>query len=77
LIMLDQHYACAVVYGTAFAANVVLCVLLIPRLGTTGAAVSMSTALVVESIMLYVVTKRRLGYHVFVFGRPSRPRAEP
>ena len=76
LIMLDQHYACAVVYGAAFAINVVLCVLLIPHLGTAGAAVSMSTALVVESILLFVVTKRRLGYHVFIFGRPRTPRAD-
>jgi O-antigen/teichoic acid export membrane protein len=73
LIMLDQHYACAVIYAAAFAINVVLCVLLIPRLGPAGAAASLSTALVIESILLFVVTKRRLGYHVFVFGR-QRPR---
>ncbi|MPZ57395.1 MAG: oligosaccharide flippase family protein [Rhizobiales bacterium] len=76
LIMLDQHYVCALIYAAAFAINVVLCVLLIPHLGTAGAAASMSTALVVESILLYVVTKRRLGYHVFVFGRPRTPRAD-
>ena len=76
LIMLGQHYACAVIYAAAFAINVVLCVLLIPRLGTAGAAVSISTALIVESILLFVVTKRRLGYHVFVFGRPRTPRAD-
>jgi O-antigen/teichoic acid export membrane protein len=76
LIMLDQHYACAVIYAAAFAINVVLCVLLIPRLGPAGAAVSMSTALVIESILLFVVTRRRLGYHVFVFGRRRIPRAD-
>jgi O-antigen/teichoic acid export membrane protein len=75
LIMLDQHYACAAVYGAAFAINVVLCVLLIPHFGTAGAAISMSAALSVESVLLYVVTKRRLGYHVFVFGRPRVPPA--
>jgi O-antigen/teichoic acid export membrane protein len=75
LIMLDQHYACAMIYAAAFAINVILCVLLIPRLGPAGAAASLSTALVIESILLFVVTKRRLGYHVFVFGR-QRPRAD-
>ena len=76
LIMLDQHYACAVIYGTAFAINVVLCILLIPRLGTAGAAASISMALIVESILLFVVTKQRLGYHVFIAGRPRTPRAD-
>lgn len=71
LNMLGQQYACAVVYAIAFAINVALCVLLIPWLGTAGAAVGTSTALVVESILLYVTVKRRLGYHSFVFGRPS------
>jgi O-antigen/teichoic acid export membrane protein len=75
LVMLDQHYACAAVYAVAFAINVVLCLVLIPSLGAAGAAVSLSTALVVESILLYVVARRRLGYHVFVFGRPRTPRA--
>jgi len=76
LIMLDQHYACAAIYAAAFAINVVLCVLLIPGLGPAGAAVSMSVALVIESILLFVVTRRRLGYHVFVFGRPRTLRAD-
>jgi O-antigen/teichoic acid export membrane protein len=76
LIMLDQHYACAVVYAVAFAINVLLCVLLIPRLGTAGAAASISAALIVESILLFFVTRRRLGYHVFVFGGPRTPRAD-
>jgi O-antigen/teichoic acid export membrane protein len=54
-----------------------MCVLLIPMIGPAGAAVSMSTALVVESILLYSVTKRRLGYHVFIFGRSRVPRTIP
>jgi len=50
--------------------NLVLCVILIPRIGVNGAAVATSTALIVESILLFVVTKRRLGFHVFIWGRP-------
>lgn len=73
LVMLGQHSICAGIYALAFAINVVLCVTLIPRFGPSGAAVSVSTALVAESIMLYIVTKLRLGYHVFVLGRPRVP----
>jgi hypothetical protein len=50
--------------------------LLIPYLGTAGAAVSISTALVAESILLFAVTKWRLGHHVFVFGRERTKRAD-
>jgi O-antigen/teichoic acid export membrane protein len=77
LIMLGQHKICAVIYAVAFSINVAMCVLLIPMIGPAGAAVSMSTALVVESILLYSVTKRRLGYHVFIFGRSRLPRTVP
>jgi len=69
LSMLGEQRACAAVYATAFVLNVVLCVVLIPRMGVDGAAVATSTALIVESIMLFVVTKRRLGFHVFIWGR--------
>ena len=46
-----------------------LCVVLIPRFGVAGAAIATSTALIVESILLFIVTKRRLGFHVFIWGR--------
>jgi len=69
LSMLGEQRACAAVYATAFVLNVVLCVVLIPPMGVDGAAVATSTALIVESIMLFVVTKRRLGFHVFIWGR--------
>ena len=32
---------------------------------------SISSALVMESIMLYWVAKRRLGFHVFIMGGAS------
>jgi O-antigen/teichoic acid export membrane protein len=76
LVMLGQHYACAAIYALAFAINVLLCVLLIPHFGPAGAAISVSTALIAESIMLYVVTRSRLGYHVFAFGQPRVPRGD-
>jgi O-antigen/teichoic acid export membrane protein len=69
LNMLGEQRACAAVYGTAFVINLVLCIVLIPRMGANGAAVATSTALIAESILLFVVTKRRLGFHVFIWGR--------
>ncbi|MCK9907962.1 oligosaccharide flippase family protein [Microbacteriaceae bacterium K1510] len=68
LNMLGERTQCASIYAIAFAINLALCFLLIPRLGIEGAAISTSTALVVESIMLYRVAKRRLGFHVFIVG---------
>ncbi len=78
LSMLGEQRVCAMVYASAFALNLVLCVILIPRLGGTGAAIGTSSALVLESILLFLVTRSRLGFHVFVFGgragRGSSPR---
>jgi len=41
---------------------------LIPRIGIEGAGIATTTALVFESILLYLVAKRRLGFHVFILG---------
>jgi len=54
----------------AFALDLVLCVVLIPRIGLAGAAIASSVALVFESASLFVVAKYRLGFHCFVFGGP-------
>ncbi len=69
LSMQDQQRASAAIYAGAFATNLVLCLTLIPHFGLIGAAASTASAIVVESTLLYVVTKRRLGLHIFVFGR--------
>jgi len=68
LNMLGERRQCAMIYAAAFAINLALCVILIPRTGIDGAAVATSTALVIESVMLYLVAKRRLGFHVFIMG---------
>ena len=70
LTMLGEQRICAAVYAFAFALNLVLCIMLIPRLGIEGAAISTATALIVESVLLFFVTKRRLSFHVFIWGRP-------
>ena len=69
LNMLGQQRMCALVYGLAFAANLVLCFVLVPHLGLMGAALATSIAILLETILLAVVSHRRLGLHVFVFGR--------
>jgi len=68
LNMVDQQRACALVYAGAFAFNLVACLVLIPRYGMQGAAVATSAAFVLESLLLFWVTKRRLGLHVFIWG---------
>jgi hypothetical protein len=44
---------------------------LIPRFGPAGAATASAAALVFESVSLFVVAKRRLGLHCFIFGAPN------
>ncbi|MET0580805.1 MAG: lipopolysaccharide biosynthesis protein [Pseudoxanthomonas sp.] len=70
LTMLGEQRICAAVYAFAFATNLVLCILLIPRLGIEGAAISTTTALVGESVLLFYVTRKRLKLHAFIWGRP-------
>ena len=66
--MLGERKQCAAIYALAFAVNLTLCFVLIPRIGIEGAAAATSTALIVESICLYYVAKRKLGFHVFLLG---------
>ena len=72
LNMLGQQRVCAAVYAGAFAANLVLCFILIPLFGMAGAAIATASALIFESILLFIVTKNRLGFHVFIWGRAER-----
>ena len=59
----------ALIYGGAFAVNIVLCLVLIPPLGAAGAAIAISTALIVETIALVVLLKKQMGFNIFVWGR--------
>ena len=71
LTMLGEQRICAAVYAGAFALNLVLCLILVPLLGLEGAAIATTTAMVVESALLFWVTRTRLGLHVFIWGRPA------
>jgi O-antigen/teichoic acid export membrane protein len=77
LIMLGHYSVCAIVYAAAFTLNLALCVLLIPRLGPAGAAFGMASAMVLESVLMFLLTRRKLGYHVFIFGRTPQLRRQP
>jgi O-antigen/teichoic acid export membrane protein len=72
LNMLGQQRMCALIYGGAFAINFAACLALIPPFGAAGAAAATATALIVESFMLFRVTKSRLGFHVFIWGGAER-----
>ena len=72
LNMLGERKQCASIYAIAFAINLMLCVVLIPRIGIEGAAAATSIALVAESIALYLVAKRRLGFHVFIWAAAAK-----
>jgi O-antigen/teichoic acid export membrane protein len=71
LNMLGERRSCAMVYGGAFAIDLVFCVVLIPPFGITGAAVANALALVFESYALFYVAKTRLGLYCFIFGAPK------
>jgi O-antigen/teichoic acid export membrane protein len=70
LSMLGQQKSCALAALVALVANVALCLILVPKYGIKGAAIATSVAFVVESVMIFVIAKKRLGFHLFVFGAP-------
>src|SRR5262249_61904004 len=51
LNIVRQQRACAMIYPCAFATNLALCLILIPRLGLIGAPASTATAIVVSSTL--------------------------
>ncbi len=71
LNMLGQQRICAVAYAAAFATNLVGCLVLAPAYGGVGVASATATAFMVESILLLVIARRRLGLTMFVW----QPRA--
>ena len=73
LNMLGHQHICALAYASAFAMNVVLCVILIPRFGGHGAAAATSIALSFETVLLFWIVRRRLGLHVLAFGKRGAP----
>jgi O-antigen/teichoic acid export membrane protein len=71
ITMVGQQRICALAYTVAFAVNLAGCVALAGPLGGIGVAIATSMAFLVESILLYLIAKRRLDLHLFVW-RPRR-----
>jgi O-antigen/teichoic acid export membrane protein len=71
LNMLGEQRACALIYACAFAINLAGAFMLAPRYGGMGVAAAMAGAITVESALLFVVTRRRLGLYLLIW----RPRA--
>jgi O-antigen/teichoic acid export membrane protein len=71
LNMLGHQHICAVAYAFAFAMNVILCVVLVPRFGGYGAAAATSISLFFETVLLFWIVRVRLGLHVLAFGKRS------
>jgi O-antigen/teichoic acid export membrane protein len=69
LNVVGEQGACAVIYGGAFLINLILSLVLIPPYGAMGAAVAIAAALIVETVALMLIAKRRLGFDICVWGR--------
>ncbi len=69
LNMLGHQNACALAYALAFALNLALAFALIPAYGGHGAAAATAIALTFETVLLFWITRRRLGIHVLAFGK--------
>lgn len=66
LNMLGESRACAAVYVGAFAANLMFCLVLVPRYGLVGAAIGVTLGMFVEAGLLAWAVRRRLGLAAFI-----------
>jgi len=70
LTMVGQQYLCALAYVGALSVNLIGCFVLAKPYGGMGVATATSAAFVCESALLFLIAKRRLGIHLFVW-RPA------
>lgn len=73
LNMLGEQKICAVIVAIAFAINLAIGFALIPGFGMMGAAISTTAAFLVESVLIFAAAKKRLGYHLFIWGGAKTP----
>jgi O-antigen/teichoic acid export membrane protein len=66
---------CALAYLAAFTVNISVCLALAPGYGALGVAAATSGAFVVESVLLFIIAKRGLGLHMFIWPSKRRPPA--
>ena len=70
LNMMGEQRRCALVYAAVFALNLAGCFAVAGPYGSVGVAVVISASCVVESALLFLVAKRRLGLHMLIW-RPA------
>jgi O-antigen/teichoic acid export membrane protein len=71
LTMTGHQRICALAYAGALTVNLTGCFVLAKPYGGMGVAAATSAAFVVESALLYLIARRRLGLHVFVWRRKA------
>ncbi len=67
LNMVGQQRLCALAYATAFVVNLTGCIVLAGPYGGMGVAIATAAAFVVESGLLFLIAKRRLGLHLLIW----------
>ena len=77
LNMLGEQRRCAMIYAAVFALNLGGCFAVAGPYGGIGVAFVISATCVVESALLFLVAKRRLGLHMLICGSPSRAAIPP
>ncbi len=71
LTMAGEQKICALVYLAALCVNVAGNFALIPLLGIKGAATATMAAMALESLLLFVAVRTRLGINMSIFSRPK------
>src|SRR5690606_33754391 len=66
LNMLGQQRMCAAIFGAAFVFNLLLCFALIPSFGAMGAAIAATASIVVETLLIHLVIKRKFGIKAII-----------
>lgn len=67
--MLGEHRTCAANAAIAAATSIVLNLVLVPRLGTMGAAMATSTAMLTGAMLNTIAARRRLGLEIAIWAR--------
>ncbi|MGK6313161.1 lipopolysaccharide biosynthesis protein [Neorhizobium sp. DT-125] len=76
LSMAGRQNLCVLLYAATLAASIGLCIVLIPRLGLTGAAIATAAGMMIEAVLLHIAVRRTLGIVLFAFADPM-PSASP
>jgi O-antigen/teichoic acid export membrane protein len=75
LSMAGHQNLCVGVYAVTLTAAIALYTVLIPLFGLTGAATAAAGAIMIETLLLHIAVRRRLGITLFVFARPQPAKA--